>query len=228
MLPAAALPLPQPTPRATVRVRRLWQSIHSWGLRQAAAYVFQLDDLTLPGSSHDDSLPDGYVFRDVCWEDLVDCVATSGTTLDEYRRRWQHGGRCYAVFRNGQAAHSGWLHFGSIYVRGLGFLIEADLSTCYVYNIVTAAEHRQRGLYRNSQRKLTAMLRTHGVRRMTQVVMATNVIPQIVLPQLGYRLVHSVRHSSLFGWKMTTVRNPAGRVISRRLFCRTPKTVFVI
>lgn len=228
MMPQAVMPVPYPRSRVVGRLSRWLRPVRAWALRRSSAYVYQLDDLTTHGAGHEEPLPDGYTLRRATWEDLETCAATAGATLAEYQRRWQQGGWCYAVFCQDRAVHLGWLHFGSVYVRGLGLLIEADSSVCYWYNVVTDPEHRRRGLYRNTLRRVTAMLASQGVQRVTQVVMTANRVPQIALPNLGYHLAQIVRHTSLFGCKATTICDSAGNVVSRRLFFRPPRAVFLI
>lgn len=228
MLPQAAMPVPYPRSRVAGRLSRWLRPVQAWALRRSAAYVYQLDDLAAHGEGHDEPLGGEYSFRMACLDDLEACSAMAGVPLDEYLRRWNCGGRCYAVFYRERPVHLGWFRFGSLYVRGLGLLIEADLSTCYLHSVETDPEHRRRGLYKNTLRKVAVMLAARRIQRVTQVVMVSNRIPQIALPQLGYRLVQSVRHTSLLGIKATTVCDPEGKTLSRRLFCRSPKSVFVI
>jgi ribosomal protein S18 acetylase RimI-like enzyme len=228
MLPQAAMPVPYPRDRAAGRASRWLRPFFAWAMRRSAAYVYELEDLAARPAGHETALAQGYGFRQVNWEELDACAAVAGAPAEEYRRRWEQGGECYAAFWQGRPAHLGWLHFGSVYVRGLGLLIEADPSVCYLYNVVTDPDHRRRGLYKCTQRTVTAMLAARGIRRVTQVVMMSNTVPQITLPQLGYRLAQVVRHTSLCGWKFTVVRDAAGKTISRRLFCRAPKSVFLI
>ncbi len=228
MLPQAAMPVPYPRNHATDPVSKWLRPALAWALRRSAAYIFELEDLAGRYAGAEEALPEGYCFRQADWSDLAACAEMAGVSDEEYRRRWEQGGQCYAAFWQGRPVHLAWLHFGSVYVRGLGLLIEADPSVCYLYNVVTDPDHRRRGLYKRTQRKLTAILAAEGIRRVTQVVMMSNTIPQITLPQLGYRLAQAVRHTSLCGWKFTVVRDPAGKAISRRLFCKTPKSVFLI
>ena len=228
MLSHAATPVPYPRNHATDPVSKWVRPALAWALRRSAAYVFELEDLAGQCAGEEEALHEGYCFRQADRSELAICAEMAGVSYEEYQRRWEQGGQCYAVFWQGRPVHLGWLHFGSVYVRGLGLLIEAEPSVCYLYNVVTDPDHRRRGLYRRTQRKLTAILAAQGIRRVTQVVMTSNTIPQITLPQLGYRLAQVVRHTSLCGWKFTVVRDMAGQAISRRLFFKTPTSVFLI
>jgi hypothetical protein len=228
MLLRSVIPAPCVESPTAVRTKTWWPLAKRWLRHRSAAHVFVLDDLTARLPGHDEPFAEGYSFRVASYDDLAQCAPLADLPAEEYVRRWDHGDRCYTVFWQGRPVHLGWLHFGSVYVCGVGLPIEAGPLECYLYNVMTAPEHRRRGLYRATQRRVAAMLAGEGVRRVTQLVTTSNLIPQVALPQLGYRLLYTVRHTTLCGRKLTAVHDAKGRLTSVRLFFRTPKAVFRI
>jgi len=191
--------------------------------------VFELRDLAgIAQSQAGVCLPEGYSFRQATLEELPACAELAETPLDEYRRRCRGGDQCYGTFWDGEPVNLSWLHFGSCYVYGLGLLIEAQPSECYLYNVLTDPGHRGRGLYKNTQRILIEMLASRGITRVRQVVAIDNTVPQIALPKLGYELNQVIRHKCIGGLKITTILDAAGAVASRRLFWWAPVGVFRI
>lgn len=212
--------------RAKECVRYWEQAVAKWAFRSAAARVFELNSLAVgQGADGGEGLPEEYSFRLAEGEDLAVCAAMAGTPLEQYQRRRDRGDRCYAVFLGHRAVNLSWLHFGPCYVRGLGWLVEATPSECYLYNVVTAPSHRGKGLYKRTQRRLVDILGAQGVTRIRQVVMVGNTIPLASLPKLGYTLTEEVRHLFLGGLHVTTAYDATGKRLWRRWFCRQPTTV---
>lgn len=201
----------------------------AWAFRWGEARLFELCDLAeIARSQADVCMAEGYVFRHMTPEELPACAELAHVPLDEYRRRCGSGDECYATFHSGEPVNLNWLHFGPCYVYGLGLLIEAGPSECYLYNVFTAPGHRGKGLYKSTQRLLIQRLAERGIVRVRQVVAFDNSVPQLVLPRLGYRRTQDIHHKCIGGLKMTTVRDVAGRAASRRVFWRTPKGTFRI
>jgi ribosomal protein S18 acetylase RimI-like enzyme len=191
--------------------------------------MFELCDLPAAAMSQPGvCLPEGYTFREAAPDDLPACADLSQSPLEEYRRRSEGGDQCFTTFRDGQVVNLNWLHFGPCYVCGLGLLVDAQPSECYLYNVFTDPAQRGKGLYKTTQRMLISMLARRGIDRVRQVVTVENLVPQLALPKLGYNLTQRIRHRCIGGIKVTTVREAAGAVASRRVFWRTPKGVFRI
>lgn len=209
---------------------RVWTQVAAaWAFRRRAARVFELCDLAEVARSQPGvSLPEGCSFRQATPEELPACAELARTPLEEYRRRYRDGDECHAIFWGGEPVNLNWLHFGSCYVYGLGLLIQAEPSECYLYNVFTDPGHRGKGLYKTTQRMLIEWLAGRGITRVRQVVASDNAVPQLALPKLGYRLTQDILHKCIGGLKITTVRNVAAAVASRRLFWRTPKGIFRI
>jgi len=209
---------------------RAWtQLAAAWAFRRGEARLFELCDLAEVARSQTDvCLAEGYVIRQTTPEELPVCAELAGAAIAEYRRRCRSGDQCYVTFRNAEPVNLNWLHFGPCYVYGLGLLIEAGPSECYLYNVFTDPGHRGKGLYKTTQRLLIQRLAERGITRVRQVVAFDNSVPQLVLPKLGYRLTQDIHHKCIGGLKMTAVRDVAGAAASRRLFWRTPKGIFRI
>jgi ribosomal protein S18 acetylase RimI-like enzyme len=203
--------------------------VEAWAFRRRAACVFELRDLAMVARSQAGvCLPMEYTFRQATPEELPACAELADTPLDEYRRRCHDGDQCYVTFCGEEPVNLNWLHFGPCYVYGLGLLIEAGPSECYLYNVLTHPRQRGKGLYKNTQRILIETLASRGIARVRQVVAVDNIVPQLALPKLGYELTQVIRHRCIGGLKITTILDAGGAVASRRLFWRTPAGVFRI
>lgn len=197
--------------------------------RQAVAYVLELADLAAAIPAPETMmLPEGYTFRMAEIGDLAACAVLARTPLEEYQRRWRQGGQCYVTFHDERPVNLNWLHFGSCYVRGLGLFVEAPLSECYLYNVLTDRAYRGLGLYKITQRRLIEILTAERITRIRQVVMDGNRVPLETLPKLGYALTERVRYRHLCGLNVATTETIDGRRLSRRRFWRRPASVFWI
>lgn len=220
---------PAPSPATHTDWRRWLLPIKARLYRHAMANIFELDDLEAASQAQGPGiLPDGCEFRLAEREDLAACAALAGATRGEYLRRWQEGDQCYVAFVGSQPVNLNWLHFGPCYVFGLGLLVDARPSECYLYNVFTDPAHRGQGLYRNTQQRLIRILAGRGITRIRQVVAIDNTVPLLALPKFGYTLAEVVRHRCILGLKITTTCDLAGRIRSRRASWRLPAGVFRI
>ena len=172
--------------------------------------------------------PADYDLSEFYSEHIEICAALSGLPSHELRRRFENGDRCIGVVQSDQPVNVNWLHYGSCYVRGLGLRIDLGTNDCYLYGVVTATEHRGKGLYRQSQLKLIQLLQSGGLNRIVQLVEKGNEVPLKTLPKLGYQLLWSIRHLTIMGVQRTIILDTQGRVISRQYHLRQPADVVCI
>jgi GNAT superfamily N-acetyltransferase len=209
--------------------RRWLRSVQARAYRHAAANLFELSDLAAAALRQGQGdLPKGYVFRLANAEEFAACSELSGVALSECRRRGAAGDQCYAVFCGGCPVNLNWLHFGACYVYGLGLRIDAPRSDCYLYNIYTSPAHRGHGLYNCTQRQLLQLLADRGVSRIRQVVMVGNMVPTNALPKFGYVLSTVIRHTTVGGLRMTTMRDTSSGARACQFSCKAPAGIFRI
>jgi GNAT superfamily N-acetyltransferase len=190
--------------------------------------MFELRDLYPAAAREAKPLPEGYNFRQAGPDDMLACAATAGATPEHYARRCRQGIHCYVVEADGRPVNLTWLHFGSCYVRGLGLLIRAKPTTCYLYNVFTDPGQRGKGLYKTTQQKLIQILARQGITKVIQVVEARNRIPQLTLPQFGYEHMLTISCLCVCGLKFTKLCGTDGNITARRVLWKTPRDVYVV
>lgn len=204
--------------------RALAERVPVWLFRHNRAYFLEFQSERLSGDVQEcPLLPDGYTFREVQLNDLSSCAALGVVSLDECRRRIMAGDHCYAVFCDGQVVNVSWTHYGRCYIRGVGLLIMASDSDCYLYGVFTDPNHRGKGLY-----AATMQVLRHCGSRNTQLVMEGSSVPLKTLDRLGYRVTRRVRHLTLCGLKMTMVDDIEANTRSHEVHLKSPVGVFRI
>jgi GNAT superfamily N-acetyltransferase len=206
---------------------RTWFS--AWIFCQGKAYLFERR-LAAKGPAFPGEISrlEPYAFREATEADLPQCAALADLTLDEARRRYDFGDRCFGVFAEGRLVNVLWLHFGSCYVRGLGLCLELEGNDVYLYGVFTDPAHRGRGLYRLSLEEITARMSARGMSRILQVVEEGNPAPLHTLPKLGHELVGIIHHFTIFHFKKTSMFCADGRRIISNMRWRKPADVFWI
>jgi len=74
--------------------------------------------------------------------------------------------RCFAVVLDGSVAGYGWLSSGPEWIGELQLRITPAPGEGYVWNCVTLAEHRQKGIFRSLLAGISELARNRGLRRL--------------------------------------------------------------
>ncbi len=139
-----------------------------------------------------------------------------GDEADRVTLRFERGVRCFAVVIDGSIAGYGWLSTGPEWIGELEFDIRPRKAEAYVWNCVTLAEHRRKGVFRSLIVGIGEAARTSGVRRLW---IASVAIPaQKALAPLGFHPTAQIRVYRFLGLFVSTgtkiIDPDARRVIS--------------
>lgn len=201
--------------------RELRERIPSFLYRYGKAYIFELEAAQYQRQMG--SFPKGYIFRLATRGEMPACSAMTGSTAKEYYRRWDVGDSCYGVFIDNKPVSITWIHRGSCYIRGMGYLHNGTSSDIYIYGIMTEPAARGKGLYKNALMQLAEVLFEGGATRLIQLVEEGNVPVLKTLPDLGYVKTKMIKHLKLFGIKYTVTVDLVTGKVSRRLFFVSPQ-----
>src|SRR5438105_10116961 len=80
--------------------------------------------------------------------------------------RLERGCRCFVVVVDGAVAGYGWLSTGPEWIGELQLEIRPRPGEAYVWNCVTLAEHRRKGIFRSLLAGISAHARDSGLRRL--------------------------------------------------------------
>jgi ribosomal protein S18 acetylase RimI-like enzyme len=196
-----------------------------WLYHHWKAYLFEAN---LPAPATPPDLPSGYHCRTAEAADLEALSRMIGLPVEEYRRRFDSGEVCFAIFEGDRPANLNWIHRGPCYVRGSDFTLQAGPDDYYIYGIFTDPAERGRGLYKKGLLHLTEYLRARGARRFTQMVETNNAPVLHTLPQLGYRKTITINHIRILGVKYTRIEETAVGQVERRWLGREPEGIFPI
>jgi hypothetical protein len=200
------------------------ERIPIWLFHRARAFIYETDPVTTDAPD----LPDGYRCRPADESDLSALAEMTGLPESEYRRRFEAGEFCFGVFQGDRPANLNWVHRGTCYVRGAGFIWRAEPGHSYIYGIFTANSERGKGLYKKCLVHLANRLAADGSARLVQMVEDFNAPVLHTLPKLGYERTMTINHVRMFGIKYTKqVDHRDGRV-QKRLFVGEPADLFPI
>jgi GNAT superfamily N-acetyltransferase len=82
------------------------------------------------------------------------------------RPRFERGCRCFAVMVDGTIAGYGWLSTGPEWIGELQLEISPGPNEAYIWNCVTLAPHRQKGVFRSLLAGVSQTSRGEGVKRL--------------------------------------------------------------
>lgn len=85
---------------------------------------------------------------------------------DLVARRLARGCRCFVVSLDGAIAGYGWLSTASEWIGELQLEISPRPGEGYIWNCVTLAEHRRKGIFRSLLLGISETARTEGMRRL--------------------------------------------------------------
>ena len=139
-----------------------------------------------------------------------------GHEADLVRLRFARGVRCYAVIIAGDMAGYGWLSTGPEWIGELHREIRPGKAEAYVWNCVTLAKHRRKGVFRSLVLGIAEAARLLGVRR---VWIGSVAIPaENALAPLGFHPTAQFRTFRFLGLYVSTgtkiIDSDARRVIS--------------
>ena len=139
-----------------------------------------------------------------------------GAEADLVRPRFARGVHCFAVLIDGAVAGYGWLSTGPEWIGELQLEIRPRKAEAYIWNCVTLAEHRRRGVFRALVAGVCDAARETGV---TRLWIGSVAIPaEKALAPLGFHPAarfRTYRFVALFVSTGVTIVDPdARRVIS--------------
>lgn len=204
------------------------ERIPGWLFRHGQAYIFELVSPADRAYIEPVEFPHGYQGRLARQEDMHACARAAGVAPEEYTRRFVDGEQCFAVFDGYRAVNLNWIHRGAYYVRGMGYLHNGARPERYIYGILTVPSERGKGLYKKSLVTMTRRLFEMNSEPLVQMAEADNAAVLHTLPKIGYSKTHSIRHISIIGIKYTVTMNLVENQVTRRLFLRAPRSVYVI
>ena len=82
------------------------------------------------------------------------------------RPRFERGCRCFAVVIDGWIAGYGWLSTRPEWIGELQLEISPGPDEAYIWNCVTVAEHRRKGIFRALLVGISALCRQEGLKRL--------------------------------------------------------------
>jgi len=92
--------------------------------------------------------------------------AAMGPEADLVKPRFARGCRCFAVIFDGAIAGYGWLATGPEWIGELQLEIKPRQAEAYIWNCVTLAEHRRKGIFRSLLLGLHDAARKQGLERL--------------------------------------------------------------
>jgi len=118
------------------------------------------------------------------------------------RPRFARGCRCFAVMINGSIAGYGWLSTAPEWIGELQLEISPNPGEAYIWNCVTVAEHRRKGVFRSLLGRIAGTATAEGTRRLwigsvaipaEKAVAASGFRPAMRFTAFGAAGMHFVR-----------------------------------
>lgn len=108
-----------------------------------------------------------------------------GAEADLVKPRFARGCRCFAVVLDGAVAGYGWLSTGPEWIGELQMEIRPRRAEAYIWNCVTLAEHRRKGIFRSLVAGIAGAARETGVTRVW--IGSVDIPAEKALAPLGFR-----------------------------------------
>lgn len=159
--------------------------------------------------------------------EIFGIVSWTGLSAETVRRRLHDGERCFALKYYDRIVAISWLHRGECYIRGVDLWIKATSSCYYSYGIITKAEERGNGFYRQLCHGLFDLAKSEGAGRIFQFVEMSNSVPQRVLPQFGYTAIPVVSRR-MTGLRHATILDANHKSCERVWLRQEPTDVYLI
>lgn len=209
-------------------VSSISERIPRWLYYSGRAYIFELAQSDKLLDVRTLSLPEDYLCRMVQREGMFACSRLTGLDERECYRRLDAGDLCFGVFSPNGLANVTWVHTGSCFIRGMGYLFQGSVHDHYIYGIMTDYTERGKGLYTNCLRQVGIYLFNSNATRLVQMVEEGNKPVLKTLPQLGYRQTKCISHIVMLGVKRTVIRDVASGRVEKTWFFMTSKDFFII
>lgn len=191
-------------------------------------YIFELDRAAYEKNRTEGKYPESYRARTALPEELPEVSRVADLPETESKRRADAGNICFGVFEENRPANINWVHSGSCYVRGAGYIHRAEKKDYYIYGIVTDPAERGKGLYKNALYDLAGFLFGKDARKLIQLVQDGNAPVLHTLPKLGYQITKEYTHYRFFGIKLTVERDHESGEKKKLWFLSPPPEMFVI
>ena len=138
--------------------------------------------------------------------------AAMGAEADLVKPRFARGCRCFAVVLDGAVAGYGWLSTGPEWIGELQVEIRPRKAEAYIWNCVTLAAHRRKGIFRSLVAGIARAANDTGV---TRVWIGSVEIPaEKTLAPLGFRpalTFHSRRFAGTHWMRVAAAEPELGR-----------------
>ena len=156
------------------------------------------------------------------------CAELTGLKVEEYYRLFDAGDECYGVFRDGRPVNINWIHRGSCYIRGMGYLHKGSDKDYYIYGIKTADSEQGKGLYKNCLAEISRYLFGRRADKLIQMVEEGNAPVFHTLPKLGYNETLRIHNVTMAGLRRTIVTDINNKRKTGRIYLKPPEGTFVI
>jgi len=191
-------------------------------------YLFEMDREAYEKNRSNGVFPESYQSRLAAPEEYPAVGKVADLTEKEAVRRANAGDFCFGVFEGNRPANINWVHRGSCYIRGAGYIHRAKDNEFYIYGIVTAPSERGKGLYKNALYDLAEYSFENGAAKLIQMAQEDNAPVLHSLPKLGYQMTKEYLHYRLFGIKYTVTLSKTDSGKKRDIFIKEPAELFVI
>jgi GNAT superfamily N-acetyltransferase len=112
-------------------------------------------------------------------------AAMGPSEADLVTPRFERGCRCFAVLIDGAVAGYGWLSTGPEWIGEIQLEIRPGKAEAYIWNCVTLAEHRRKGVFRSLVAGIADAARRSGAWRVW--IGSVDIPAESALAPLGFR-----------------------------------------
>ena len=125
-----------------------------------------------------------------------------GREGDLVAKRFARGCRCFAVWIDGSLGGYGWMTTGPEWIGELQLEIKPRPGEGYIWNCVTLAEHRRKGVFRSLLIGISGLARKEGLKRLwlgslaipaEKAVAPSGFKPALQLNSLNFAGLHLLR-----------------------------------
>ncbi len=162
-----------------------------------------------------------------------DLTAVIGSpSMDEIRRRFEAGARCYAAWVGSDLAAYGWVSFEEEYVGEFNLWVRLVPGEAYIWDCFTLPAFRQRGLYSALLAHILAELEHDNECRVWIGADMDNVASQRGIARAGFRPIADMVLARVFAMRLVWVQGrpgvPEGTVAeARRAFLDNRDSVWL-
>jgi acetyltransferase (GNAT) family protein len=135
-----------------------------------------------------------------------------GTEGSLVRARLARGCRCFAVWIDGAVAGYGWLTTSREWIGEVQLEITPRSGEAYIWNCVTVAEHRQKGVFRSLVSGISVAARRSGAERVW--IGSIAIRAEKALPALGFRPALHFAGVTVAGLHLLSVRRGRDRALA--------------